>query len=173
MASPNSNYTDLIASTLEYMGDEVTDAVTNNNAATAWMKAKGQYKVVEGGRKIIEPIAYAANTNGGYYSGYDTLPMGPQEEFTDAEFDWKQIAVPIVYSGLETDVQNVGRAQRFDLLEERIKNARRTMANIVSLGLFSDGTGTGGMQLIQTLKDLFPEDSGPSPTNPPSVGPKY
>jgi len=75
MASPNSNYTDLIASTLEYMGDEVVDAVTGNNAATAWMKAHDGYKVVEGGRKIIEPVAYAANSNGGYYSGYDQLPL--------------------------------------------------------------------------------------------------
>jgi hypothetical protein len=154
MASPNSNYTDLIASTLEYMGDEVVDAVTGNNAATAWMKAHDGYKVVEGGRKIIEPVAYAANSNGGYYSGYDQLPLNPQEEFTDSEYDWKQIAVPIVYSGLETDVQNVGRAQRFDLLEERIKNARRSMANIVATGFYSDGTGSGGKQLTGLLAML-------------------
>ncbi len=151
MASPNSNYTDLITTTLEFMGDEIADGVSANNAATAWMKANDGWGTIEGGEKIAEPLAFAANSNGGWYSGYDPLPVGPQEEFTAAEFPWKQIAVPIVASGLETEVQNVGKARRFNLLKERIKNARRTMANIVSTGLFSDGTGSGGKQLTGLL----------------------
>ncbi|HEU4401506.1 MAG TPA: phage major capsid protein, partial [Candidatus Polarisedimenticolia bacterium] len=151
MASPNSSYTDLITTTLEFMGDEIADAVSANNAATAWLKANDGWGTIEGGTKIVEPLAYAANTNGGWYNGFDPLPVAPQEEFTGAEFPWKQIAVPIVSSGLETDVQNVGRQQRFDLTKERIKNARRTMANIVATGLFSDGTGSGGKQLTGLL----------------------
>lgn len=147
MASPNTNYTDLITTTLEYMGDEIADSVTANNAATAWMKANGGYKVVEGGEKITQPLAFAANANGSWYSGADPLPIGSNEEFTAAEFAWKQIAVGIVSTGLESEVQNVGRAQRFDLVEERIKNARRTAANILATGMFSDGTGFGGKQL--------------------------
>src|SRR3990172_4133276 len=154
MASPNSNYTDLITTTLEWMGDSFADAVTGNNAGTAWLKSNDGYKVMEGGEKITEPLAYAENGNGGWYSGYDQLPVGPQQEFTAAEYAWKQIAVPVVASGLETEVQNVGKAQRFDLLEERIKNARRTMANIVATGFYSDGTGTGGKQLTGLLAML-------------------
>lgn len=151
MASPNSNYTDLITTTLEFMGEEIADGVSGNNAGTAWMKSNDGWRVIEGGEKISEPIAFASNSNGGYYSGYDPLPVGPQEEFTAAEFAWKQIAVPIVSSGLETEVQNVGRARRFDLIKERIKNGRRTMANIVATGFFSDGTGSGGKQLTGLL----------------------
>ena len=147
MAAPNSNYTDLITTTLEYMGDEIVDAVTANNAATAWLKANDGYKLIEGGEKISEPLAWKENSNGGWYSGADLLGIGAQEEFTAAEFLWKQIAVPIVTTGLESEVQNVGRAQRFDLVEERIKNARRTAANILATGMFSDGTGSGGKQL--------------------------
>lgn len=151
MASPNSSYNDLITTTLEFMGDEIADNVSANNAATAWLKANDGWGTIEGGERIVEPLAFAANTNGGWYSGSDTLPVGPQEEFSGAEFAWKQIAVPIMATGLETDVQNVGKARRFDLLKERIKNGRRTMANIVATGLFSDGTGTGGKQLTGLL----------------------
>jgi len=151
MASPNSNYTDLVTTTLEYMGDEIADAVSANNAATAWLKANDGWGTIEGGEKIVEPLAFAANGNGGWYSGGEALPIGLQEEFTSAEFPWKQIAVPIVATGLETEVQNVGKARRFDLLKERIKNARRTAANFVATGLFSDGTGTGGKQLTGCL----------------------
>lgn len=151
MASPNSNYTDLITTTLEFMGDEIADGVSANNAATAWMKANDGWGTIEGGEKITEPLAYASNTNGGWYSGAEKFPVAPQEEFTASEYAWKQIAVPIVSTGLETDVQNVGKARRFDLAKERIKNARRTAANIVATGMFSDGTGSGGKQLTGLL----------------------
>jgi hypothetical protein len=147
MASPNTNYTDLIVTTLEFLGDEMVDGVTRNNAATAWLKANDGWGTIEGGLKIAEPLAYAENSNGAWYSGGERLPVNPQEEFTEAEFAWKQLAVSIVNTGLETDVQNVGGKRRFDLVKERIKNARRTMANLVAVGFFSDGTGFGGKQL--------------------------
>lgn len=147
MASPNSNYTDLIVTTLEFLGDEIVDGVTNNNAATAWLKANDGWGTIEGGEKISEPLAYAENTNTMWYSGGETLSIAAQEEFTAAEFAWKQIAAAIVNTGLETDVQNVGSKRRFDLVKERIKNARRSIANTVATGFFSDGTGTGGKQL--------------------------
>jgi len=144
MASANTNYTDLITTTLEFRANEIADNVSTNNALWAWLKANGGIKITSGGHKIIEPLAFASNSNGGWYSGYDQLPVAPQEEFSAAEFNWKQIAVPVVASGLETEVQNTGKEAVFDLLEERIKNAERTMANLVSVGLFGDGTGSGG-----------------------------
>lgn len=147
MASPNTNYTDIIATTLEFRGPDIADNVSTNNALWAWLKANDGIKVTGGGHKIIEPLAFASNTNGGWYSGYDQLPVGAQEEFSAAEFAWKQLAVPVVISGLEAEVQNTGKEAVFDLLEERIKNAERTMANLVSVSLFSDGTGSGGKEI--------------------------
>jgi hypothetical protein len=147
MASPNTSYTDLITTTLEFLGEEIVDGVTNNNAATAYLKANDGWGTIEGGEKIVEPLAYAENTNAQWYSGGERLNVNPQEEFTGAEYAWKQIAVSIVNTGLETDVQNVGSKRRFDLSKERLKNARRTLANLVATGFFSDGTGFGGKQL--------------------------
>ena len=154
MASANTSYTDLITTTLEFRAPSIVDCVTGNNAATAWMKKNGGYKITAGGQKILEPLAFAGNTNGGWYNGYDQLPVNPQEEFSAAEFAWKQIAVPVLISGLEADVQNTGEAAVFDLLEERIKNSERSAANIVATGYFSDGTGTGGKQLTGSLAML-------------------
>jgi hypothetical protein len=147
MASPNTNYTDLIVTTLEFLGEEMVDGVTSNNAATAWLKANDGWGTIEGGSKISEPLAYAQNQNGMWYSGGERLAVGYNEEFTAAEFPWCQLAASIVNTGLETDVQNVGSRRRFDLVKERIKNARRTLANLVATGFFSDGTGYGGKQL--------------------------
>jgi hypothetical protein len=151
MASANNSYTDLITSTLEFRAPDIADAVTANNAGLAYLKSNGGYKVTSGGTKILEPLASAANSNGGWYTGYDQLPMGAQEEFSAAEYAWKQLAVPVIISGLEADVQNTGKEAVFDLLAERIKNAERTAANIVAAGMFSDGTGSAGKQLTGLL----------------------
>jgi hypothetical protein len=44
-------------------------------------------------------------------------------------------------------LKNAGKEQQIDLLEQRIKNAEATMANLISAGLYSDGTGDGGKQI--------------------------
>lgn len=148
MASANTSYTDLITSTLEFRSPVIADNVTSNSAGLAWLKSNGGVKITSGGSKVIEPLAANANTNGDWYAGYDQLPQGVQEEFSAAEFAWKQLAVPVIASGLETEVQNTGKEQVFDLLAERIKNAERTASNLTSVGYFSDGTGSGGKQLL-------------------------
>ena len=66
---------------------------------------------------------------------------------TNLEFDWKQAAVAVTANGLEIDVQNVGAEQVIPLLASRIKNAQRTMRNQITVGMYSDGTGTGGKQI--------------------------
>ena len=147
MASPNTSVTELIVTTLDFLGEEIVDGVTNNNAATAWLKANDGWGTIEGGSQISEPLAYAENGTGMWYGGGERLNVGHNEEFTEAQFAWKQLAVAIVNTGLETDVQNVGSKRRFDLVKERIKNARRTMANLVATGFFSAGTSYGGKQL--------------------------
>lgn len=55
-------------------------------------------------------------------------------------------------SGLEM-LQNAGPEQVIDLLEARIVNAERTMMNNISVGVYSDGTGSGGKQIggLQSL----------------------
>ncbi len=82
-----------------------------------------------------------------YYSGGEVLNIAAADVLSAAEFDWKQAAVAVTITGLEADVQNVGKAQVIDLLEGRITNAQRTMKNQVTVGMYSDGTGSGGKQI--------------------------
>lgn len=60
-------------------------------------------------------------------------------------------------SGLEGRIQNAGKEQIIDLLASRIKNAERTMKNNIALGLYADGTGSGGKE-IGGLRLLVPQD---------------
>lgn len=144
MAFPNVS--DLITTTLEHRSTEIADNVSQNNAILAQLKKSGRIKTVSGGRLIYEPLSFQENSNGGWYSGYDTLPVAAQDVITSAEYPWKQYAVPVTISGLE-QMQNSGKEALFDLLEERINVAEATMANDISQGLYSDGSAAGGKQL--------------------------
>lgn len=148
MAFPNVS--DIIASTLEARGTDAADNVTDNIAFLAYLKKKGNTETVDGGRLIYEDILFAENPNGGYYSGYDVLPTGPADVLSAAEYNWSQIAVPVVISGREL-MMNSGEAQVVSLIKKRIQAGDATMMNIIEEGLFSDGTGSGGKQITGLL----------------------
>ena len=146
MAFANTNYSDILATTIEARSRKVADNVTSNNALLARLKARGRIKTFDGGHKIIEELSFAENANAGWYSGYDLLPVGVSDVISAAEFDIKQAAVPVVISGLE-QLQNAGRARMIDLMEARISVAESTMKNLLSAGVYSDGTGSGGKEI--------------------------
>lgn len=146
MASANTNYTDILATTIESRSRKVADNVLANNAGLARIKSKGKVKPFSGGHKIIQELSFAENANAGWYSGYDILPTGASDVISAAEFAIKQCAVPVVISGLE-QLQNAGKERMIDLMESRIEVAESTMANLISAGFYSDGTGAGGKQI--------------------------
>jgi len=135
--------TDIVATTIESRSRTIADNVTNNNAGLAYIKEKGNVKTISGGSEILEELAFAENSNGDFYSGYDLLPVAAQDVISAARFSLRQAAVPIIMSGLE-DLQNSGREQMIDLLDARISVGESTMANILSFGFYGDGTTSGG-----------------------------
>jgi hypothetical protein len=144
MAFPNVS--DIVASTIESRSGVVADNVTKNNALFARLKQKGKIKKVTGGSKIYQELSFAENGNAGWYSGYDLLPVAAQDVLTAAEFAFKQLAAAVVISGLEK-LQNSGKEAVLDLIEQRVEVAESTMDNLMSAGVYSDGTGSGGKQL--------------------------
>jgi hypothetical protein len=145
MASPNLN--EIVTTTLRNRSGKLADNVTNNNALLSRMKKKGSIKTVSGGRTIVQELEYAQNGTYQRYAGYQVLNIQPSDVFTAAEFDWKQIAVAVTWNGLEIEVQNTGQEAIIDLLEARISNAEKTMANGLSYDLYSNGTADGGLQV--------------------------
>jgi hypothetical protein len=151
MASPNLS--EIVTTTLRNRSGEFADNVTKDLALLRRLEQRGNVKPADGGRTLVQELEYAENSTFQYYSGYEVLNVAPSEVFSAAEFNWKQAAVNVTWSGLEADIQNAGKEKVIDLLESRIANARRTMANNLSTGIFSDGTGTSGKQVggLQSL----------------------
>jgi hypothetical protein len=145
MASPN--LTELVTTTLRDRQGELADNVSKSNALLSAISAKGNIDLVSGGRTIVRELEYAENSTFMYYSGYESLNISPSDVFSAAEYPWKQAAVNVSWSGLENRIQNAGDAASIKLVASRIKNAERTMANQISIGIYSDGTGSAGKQI--------------------------
>lgn len=161
MAFPNLS--DILATTIENRSGKVADNVTKNNALLMKMKMGGKIKPFAGGHKILQELSFAENSNAGFYSGYDILPVGVSDVISAAEFSIKQAAVPVVISGLE-QLQNSSKEAIIDLMESRMNVAESTLMNLICGALYSDGTGSGGKE-IDGLNAAIPATATASQTD--------
>jgi hypothetical protein len=149
MASPNAVFTELVTTTFRKHSKEIKDNVSKNNALLARLMKKGTRKE-DGGLTIVEPLDYAANGTYQRYSGYDVLNIGASDVISAAEYQWRQIAINVVASGLELRT-NSGDSRIINLVKARMKNAIRTFKNNFSADVYSDGTlpnQIGGLQAL-------------------------
>jgi hypothetical protein len=153
MASPGLS--EIVTTTQRNRAPKVADNVSQNTALLKRLQQRGKVKPVDGGRTITQPLEYAENSTFMYYAGYDVLNIQPSDVLTSAEYNYSQAAVAVSISGLE-ELQNAGDERVIDLLEARIANSERTMVNNLSIGVYSDGTGSGGKQ-IGGLQLLVPD----------------
>jgi len=156
MAFANTSVTDIIATTIQSRTRQIADNVTKNNALLARLNNRGNVKPFGGGNVIFQELSFQQNGNAGFYSGYDLLPVAAADVISAAEYNIKQLACPVVMSGLEM-LQNAGREQFIDLLEARMNVAESTMANKLAESVYSDGTGDGGKE-VTGLDAAVPSD---------------
>lgn len=152
MASPNSNFSEIVTTTLRYRSKKLKDNMSKNIALLMRLQEKDNIEEVSGGRTIVEELDYAENSTFMYYDGDEQLNISASDVITAAEFDWKQAVVAVRINGKELAMNN-GPEQIIDLLASRVKNAEKTMLNNLSTGVYSDGTGTSGKQIggLQSL----------------------
>ena len=150
MPSPNSVFTELVTTTFRNHAKDFKDNVSKNNALLRRITSKGNIRKEDGGLTIVAPLDYAANQTYQRYSGYDTLNIGASDVLSAAEYQWRQIAINVVASGLELRT-NSGGSRIINLVKSRMKNAMRTFKNNFSGDLYSDGTlpnQIGGLQVL-------------------------
>lgn len=149
MPSPNAVFTELVSTTFRKHSKEIKDNISKNNALLARLDKKGTRKE-DGGLSIVAPLDYAANATYQRYSGFDVLNVGASDVISAAEYQWRQIAINVVASGLELRT-NSGDSRIINLVKARMKNAIRTFKNNFSADIYSDGTlpnQIGGLQSL-------------------------
>lgn len=150
MASPNAIFTELVTTTFRKHSKEIKDNVSKNNALYRRLVEKGAPRKEDGGLTIVEPLDYAANGTYQRYSGYDVLNVSASDVISAAEYQWRQIAINVVASGLELRT-NSGGSRIINLVKARMKNAMRTFKNNFSADMYGDGTlpnQIGGLQVL-------------------------
>ena len=155
MATPGQStlfqvFSELVTTTYRNHSSEVADQVSKHNALYRRLTTKGRTRIEDGGLSIVQPLDYQENSTYQRYSGYDTLNIGASDVLTAAEYPWRQVAVNVAASGLELRT-NMGSNRIINFVSAKLKNATRTMANGLSVDLYSDGTATnqiGGLQSI-------------------------
>jgi len=123
----------------KYYVPKLVDNIFDSNAFFMRMKKKGKMPTYSGGTKIMQPIIYATNTSGGWYSGDANLTIDAVDTKTALEFNPKFGYQSITV--LRTDIlKNSGDAAVIDLVKAEFQVAERSMRDRFGTGLFSDGT---------------------------------
>lgn len=156
MASPGLS--EITTTTLRNRSKKLADNMLRNNAVWTRLNSRGNVKSFDGGRTIVQEIEYANNTTYKRYSGYEVLNIQPSDVFTAAEYPIRQTAAAVSISGLEL-LQNSGREQVIDLLESRIKNAEKTMANGMAYDCYQDGSQSGQINGLKNLVSATPTNT--------------
>jgi len=155
MASPGQSnlfnaFTELVSTTYRNHASTVADNVSKHNALFRRLTEKGRVRIEDGGLSIVQPLDYANNSTYQRYSGYDVLNVNAVDVLTAAEYPWRQIAVNVAASGLEMRT-NAGPQRIINFVKAKITNAQRSLANGMSVDIYSDGTAANQINGLQAL----------------------
>lgn len=143
---PEPGLSEVVTTSLRNRQKVLRDDITNNNAVLLSMDKYDGMSEVDGGRTIIEEMAYAENGTFIRYDGGQVLNTAYNTTMTSAEFDFKQFAGAVVITGRE-ERQNSGVERSINLLDGRIKALEYTLKNNYNSDVLSDGTADGGKQI--------------------------
>jgi hypothetical protein len=142
MAYPNTSYNQINAITRDLIIPKMVDQMWRSNVLFDRLSKKVEMK--DGGNNVRQPIAYQAGSYGGWYNGLDTLNVVDTDQFTNLNFDWKQIYEPIVISGRDEAI-NQGSHAVLQLVANKVRIAQRQIRDTIGTGLYNAGTTTNAI----------------------------
>lgn len=160
ISSPSTNtvyYDSLLSTTLDgyIKSGSMFDAIFKDSAVLAYLRLTDSVKMQNGGERIRVPLMYDQNSTFRSYNGYGLIDTTPQEGFTTAFYEWKEVAGTITISRRE-ERQNSGEAAILGLLDWKTKQAqmsmRETLNTMIVQGTKSSATFVPG----NDGKDLNP-----------------
>lgn len=153
----NSSFDSIVATTLNNYRKKLEDNVSTQNALWWKLKESNRVQSRSGGVYLVEQLISGLNSTAKSYRGYDTLDLTPQDGISAAHYDWRQVAVSIVLSGLEK-IMNNGQEQVVDLLKAKVQQAEISLAEKFGDMLIGDGTGNSSKDFLG-IKALIGDNS--------------
>jgi hypothetical protein len=140
MPVPNSNFDQLSAITRRHFVPKMVDNIFDSIALLQRWRKNEVYKSIPGGTKIIQPLQYAKNSSGGWYSRADTLTTTDNDIFTSAEYEWKNLYENITIFGVDEMKNSGGDAAVLNYVQEKVKACEMTIVDRLGTSIYSDGT---------------------------------
>lgn len=136
----------IIASTFEAVGEQLTMSIMDNHALFIVFKEKKRITKKGGGRELEEPVALVENESYTEHSPYGVLNVRHNNKMTKATYHWRLGTVTAQIAGAEF-LMNMGKYQKFELWGAEAEIAGETLKNGFVASAYSDGTGPNGTGL--------------------------
>ena len=130
-----ANVTSLIATTLSTYGKTLADNIHKAIPALAWLSIKKRV-TEEGGATVVRSVVFGSNSTAAFYNSDDILDTTIQDNFTAAQWQWRQAAASITVTG-RIELQNSGRAQVIDYAKAQIDNALASIKETIDIKMFA------------------------------------
>lgn len=142
MANPNSTFDQtLSAASYKYLSDGgFVDNIFTGAHLLAVYKKYGGIKPVDGGHSLVVPLQYATNPTVGSSNPWQELSFQETDEFTSAQFTWKQIDGTLAISQMDI-ARNSGESQVVDLMKAKLQNLEMSIRQNFN-GQLYNGTQT-------------------------------
>ena len=147
MAAGNSNFDEILSTTLKNYIPKLTDNIFSARPLFYALTNGQTIRRISGGAKIVVPVIYGTNSTAGSYAGTDTISITAQTGISAAEYDWKQYAATVTINGME-EAKNNGEAQIIDLLEGKIFQTQETIIENMNTMFYADGTGNSNKDML-------------------------
>lgn len=139
----------------------IADNVMTSNPVMARLWQRGPK--VQGGVKIRAPLMYQKVGAAGAIQGFDTMSTDADDQFTAADFEWKEYYSAIILSHREM-FQNAGEAEQIDHLSAKSQASEMTLRDLMGTGLFSDGVANtklvDGLRAVVSTTNTYPSGGG-------------
>ena len=128
----------------------LADAIVKDNPALFRLLKKADRQ--DGGTYVEKVVRYANSTQGGSYSGLDTLDTAQEASLTRAQWEWRQYHQPIVFSNIDI-AKNGGDAKVLDMLKVEADNAKLSLEDKFGTALYAAQSGDTLDSLVSAVDD--------------------
>lgn len=143
----------LSAITRKWHLPKLFDNIFDSNAFLARMRKGGSYQSVSGGTAMEIPLAFVANSAGGWFDGLDTLDTTDNDAFTAASYNWTHAYENITISDAD-QIKNAGDdAKVVDLVGAKTQWAEASLKDLLGTGLYNDGTNANDIVGLRAAVD--------------------
>lgn len=151
MATPNSNYTTLLATTLKNYSNKIFNNVVTNNSVLRHLQSANNIKVVTGGTSFVHQLLYSQNSSFAARGHLETIPTPVTDPITASEWEIRTVSGSVVLPMLDVAKNSGSREKLLDYADAKRMEAEVTMSEVLGDQVFNTSQGANDLDSIPTI----------------------